>query len=146
MTMELARYQSSLANRQNECKEVSTISSVAFLKHKSESSHGFVSSWLPAFIVIFPSISTLLFLCCFWWHSGCRDFWTWLLGRVFVEKPHFPLMFWTISSNFKRVVPSGTKTCSIFLFKGCSAVSLGLSYEIPLPSWVKKSLCRIETH
>ena len=69
-----------------------------------------------------------------------------LLGRVFVEKPHFPLMFWTISSNFKRVVPSGTKTCSIFLFKGCSAVSLGLSYEIPLPSWVKKSLCRIETH
>ena len=68
-----------------------------------------------------------------------------LLGRVFVEKPHFPFMFSTISSNFKRVVPSGTKTCSIFLFKGCSAVSLGLSYEI-LPSWVKKSLCRIETH
>ena len=85
--MELARYQTSLANRQNECKEVPTISTVAFLKHKSESSDGFVSSWLPGFIVIFSRpFQHYSFLVA---SDGTQVVRIVLLGRVFVEKPHF---------------------------------------------------------
>lgn len=88
--MELARYQSSLANRQNECKEVSTISTVAFLSKKAKV---LMDLYHPGFQPLLLSFRPFQHYSFFVASDGTQVVGIVLLGRVFVEKPHFPLMF-----------------------------------------------------